>query len=273
MPLWMREKLWMKARIQEELGFEGEVLFAEHHESHAASAFYPSPFEEAAVLRMDGVGEWPTSSIGHGRGASLDLLRKLRFPHSVGLLYSALTSFCGFKVNSGECKLMGLAPYRQPRFADAIRKELVEVHADGSIRLDLDKLEFARGLTMTGRAFERLFGGPAREAESLLTQREMDLAASVQAVTEEIVLKMARDARALTGARHLCLAGGVALKCVANGALLRERVFDDLWIQPAAGDAGDAGGAVGAALAVGHRRIGGAREGEEPRDVEARRAG
>ena len=228
MPLWMREKLWMKERIREELGFEGEVLFAEHHESHAASAFYPSPFEEAAVLTMDGVGEWATSSIGHGKGASLDLLRELRFPHSVGLLYSAFTFFCGFKVNSGEYKLMGLAPYGEPRFADAIRKELVEVHADGSIRLDLDKFEFARGLTMTGRAFERLFGGPAREAESLLTQREMDLAASVQAVTEEIVLKMARHARALTGARHLCLAGGVALNCVANGALLRKRVFDDM---------------------------------------------
>jgi len=260
MPLWMREKLWMKERIREELGFGGEVLFAEHHESHAASAFYPSPFEEAAVLTMDGVGEWATSSIGHGKGASLELLREMRFPHSVGLLYSAFTYFCGFKVNSGEYKLMGLAPYGEPRFADVIRRELLELHDDGSIRLDLDKFEFAHGLTMTGRAFERLFGGPARAAESLLTQREMDLAASIQAVTEEIVVKMARHARELSGASRLCLAGGVALNCVANGALLRERVFDDLWIQPAAGDAG---GAVGAALAVWHRRMGGARTSPE----------
>ncbi len=260
MPLWMREKLWMKDRIREELAFPGEVLFAEHHESHAASAFFPSPYEEAAVLTMDGVGEWATSSIGHGKGASLDMLFELRFPHSVGLLYSAFTYFCGFKVNSGEYKLMGLAPYGEPRFADVIRREVVEVHDDGSIRLDLDKLEFAHGLTMTGRAFERLFGGPARAAESLLTQREMDLAASVQAVTEEIVLKMARHAKELTGARHLCLAGGVALNCVANGALARAGLFEDLFVQPAAGDAG---GAVGAALAVWHRRMGGPRSSPE----------
>jgi carbamoyltransferase len=260
MPLWMREKLWMKDRIREELAFPGEILFAEHHESHAASAFFPSPYEEAAVLTMDGVGEWATSSIGHGKGASLDMLLELRFPHSVGLLYSAFTYFCGFKVNSGEYKLMGLAPYGEPRFADVIRREVVEVHDDGSIRLDLDKLEFAHGLTMTGRAFERLFGGPARAAESLLTQREMDLAASVQAVTEEIVLKMARHAKELTGARHLCLAGGVALNCVANGALQRAGLFEDLFVQPAAGDAG---GAVGAALAVWHRRMGGPRSSPE----------
>ncbi len=260
MPLWMREKLWMKDRIREDLGFEGEILFAEHHESHAASAFFPSPYEEAAVLTMDGVGEWATSSIGHGKGASLDMLLELRFPHSVGLLYSAFTYFCGFKVNSGEYKLMGLAPYGEPRYADLIRSEVVEVHDDGSIRLDLDKLEFAHGLTMTGRAFERLFGGPARAAEALLTQREMDLAASVQAVTEEIVLKMARHAKELTGARHLCLAGGVALNCVANGALARAGLFDDLFVQPAAGDAG---GAVGAALAVWHRRMGGPRSSPE----------
>lgn len=260
MPLWMREKLWMKDRIREELAFPGDILFAEHHESHAASAFFPSPYEEAAVLTMDGVGEWATSSIGHGKGASLDMLFELRFPHSVGLLYSAFTYFCGFKVNSGEYKLMGLAPYGEPRFADLIRSEVVEVHDDGSIRLDLDKFEFAHGLTMTGRAFERLFGGPARAAESLLTQREMDLAASVQAVTEEIVLKMARHAKERTGARHLCLAGGVALNCVANGALQRAGLFDDLFIQPAAGDAG---GAVGSALAVWHRRMGGPRSSPE----------
>lgn len=260
MPLWMREKLWMKDRIREELAYTGEVLFAEHHGSHAASAFFPSPYEEAAVLTMDGVGEWATSSIGHGKGASLEMLFELRFPHSVGLLYSAFTYFCGFKVNSGEYKLMGLAPYGEPRFADVIRREVVEVHDDGSIRLDLDKFEFAHGLTMTGRAFERLFGGPARAAESLLTQREMDLAASVQAVTEEIVLKMARHAKELTGARHLCLAGGVALNCVANGALQRAGLFEDLFVQPAAGDAG---GAVGAALAVWHRRMGGPRSSPE----------
>lgn len=260
MPLWMREKLWMKERIREELRFAGEILFAEHHESHAASAFFPSPFEEAAVLTLDGVGEWATSSIGHGKGASLELLRELRFPHSVGLLYSAFTYFCGFKVNSGEYKLMGLAPYGTPRYADAIRRELVEVHEDGSIRLDLGKFEFAHGLRMTGRAFERLFGGPARAPESLLTQREMDLAASIQAVTEDVVLRMARHAKGLTGARYLCLAGGVALNCVANGALQRAGVFDDLWIQPAAGDAG---GAVGCALAVWHRRLGGPRRSPE----------
>lgn len=260
MPLWMREKLWMKDRIREELGFAGEVLFAGHHESHAASAFFPSPFEEAAVLTMDGVGEWATSSIGHGRGSSLELLVELPFPHSVGLLYSAFTYFCGFRVNSGEYKLMGLAPYGEARFADVIRREIVEVRDDGSIRLDLDKLEFAHGLTMTGRAFEKLFGGPARSPEALLTQREMDLAASIQAVTEEIVLKMARHARGLTGSKKLCLAGGVALNCVANGALLRERLFDDLWIQPAAGDTG---GAVGAALAVWHLRMGGPRKSPE----------
>jgi carbamoyltransferase len=260
MPPWMREKLWMKDRIRHELSYRGEILFADHHESHAASAFYPSPFEEAAVLTMDGVGEWATSSMGHGRGSELDLLLELRFPHSVGLLYSAFTYFCGFRVNSGEYKLMGLAPYGEPRFAEAIRSEVVEIHDDGSIRLDLDKFEFAQGLTMTGGAFEKLFGGPARAPEALLTQREMDLAASIQKVTEEIVLKMARHARALTGSKYLCLAGGVALNCVANGALHREKVFDDLWIQPAAGDAG---GAVGAALAVWHRRMGGARSSPE----------
>jgi carbamoyltransferase len=260
MPAWMREKLWMKDRIREELGFAGEILFADHHESHAASAFFPSPFEEAAVLTMDGVGEWATSSIGHGKGAALDLLLELRFPHSVGLLYSAFTSFCGFRVNGGEYKLMGLAPYGEPRWADLIRRKVVEVREDGSIRLHLESFEFTRGQTMTGRTFERLFGGPARVPESPLTRREMDLAASVQAVTEEIVLRMARHARSVTGARKLCLAGGVALNCVANGALHRTRLFDDLWVQPAAGDAG---GAVGAALAVWHRRMGGPRRSPE----------
>ena len=260
MPVWMREKLWAKDRIREELGYTGPVLFSAHHESHAASAFYPSPFEEAAVLTMDGVGEWATASIAHGKGSALDLLAELRFPHSLGMLYSAFTYFCGFRVNGGEYKLMGLAPYGEPRYADLIRGELVEVREDGSVRLDVDKFEFCRGLTMTGRAFEKLFSGPPRAPESPLTEREMDLAASVQSVTEEVVLKMARHARERTGCRKLCLAGGVALNCVANGALHRARIFDDLWVQPAAGDAG---GAVGAALAAWHRGMGGVRRSPE----------
>ena len=253
MPLWMKDKLWMKERIRQELGDTGPILFGEHHESHAASAFYPSPFEEAAVLTLDGVGEWATSSLGVGRGGTLDILEELHFPHSVGLLYSAFTYFTGFRVNSGEYKLMGLAPYGEPRFVDTIKKEIVEIHDDGSIRLNLSAFDFAAGLRMTGRRFEKVFGGPAREAESKLTQREMDLARSIQEVTEEIVVKMARHARKTTGARNLCLAGGVALNCVANGKLLRERIFDGLWIQPAAGDAG---GAVGAALSTWHKYLG-----------------
>ena len=253
MPLWITDRLWMSERIGKELGYECLILFSEHHESHAASAFYPSPYEEAAVLTMDGVGEWATSSLGMGRGHRLDMLSELKFPHSIGLLYSAFTYFCGFKVNSGEYKLMGLAPYGEPKYADLIREKLVHVCADGSIRLDMDYFDFADRLTMTGAGFERLFGGPARAPESKLTQREMDLARSIQDVTEEIVVKMARHARKATGARYLCMAGGVALNCVANGKLQEARIFDDLWIQPAAGDAG---GAVGAALAVWHRHLG-----------------
>ncbi|MEO6325133.1 MAG: carbamoyltransferase [Thermoanaerobaculia bacterium] len=260
MPVWMKDKLFMGDSIRKELGYDGAVLFGEHHESHAASAFYPSPYEEAAILTMDGVGEWATSSIGFGSGAKLELCEELRFPHSVGLLYSAFTYFCGFKVNSGEYKLMGLAPYGEPRFVDAIKEHVVEIFDDGSIRLNLDYFDFAHGLRMTGERFARLFEGPAREPESKLTQREMDLARSIQEITEEIVLKMARHAKALTGARHLCLAGGVALNCVANGRLLREGVFDDLWIQPAAGDAG---GAVGVALSTWHRYLGNERTSAE----------
>ncbi len=262
MPLWITDRLWMSERIGKELGYEGGVLFSEHHESHAASAFYPSPYEEAAVLTMDGVGEWATSSLGMGSGHRLDMLSELKFPHSIGLLYSAFTYFCGFKVNSGEYKLMGLAPYGEPKYADLIREKLVHVCEDGSIRLDMDYFDFADRLTMTGAGFERLFGGPARAPESKLTQREMDLARSIQDVTEEIVLKMARHAKKTTGAKYLCLAGGVALNCVANGKLHEARIFDDLWIQPAAGDAG---GAVGAALAVWHRHLGMPRESAERR--------
>jgi carbamoyltransferase len=262
MPLWIADRLWISERIGKELGYGGRILFSDHHESHAASAFYPSPYEEAAVLTMDGVGEWATSSLGMGSGNRLDLLSELKFPHSVGLLYSAFTYFCGFKVNSGEYKLMGLAPYGEPKYAGLIREKLVHVCEDGSIRLDMDYFDFADRLRMTGTAFERLFGGPARAPESKLTQREMDLARSIQDVTEEIVLKMARHARKTTGARYLCMAGGVALNCVANGRLVEQGVFDDIWIQPAAGDAG---GAVGAALAVWHRHLGMPRESSEKR--------
>jgi len=262
MPLWIGDRLWMSERIGKQLGFSGRILFSDHHESHAASAFYPSPYEEAAVLTMDGVGEWATSSLGMGRGHRLDMQAELRFPHSIGLLYSAFTYFCGFKVNSGEYKLMGLAPYGEPKYAALIREKLVHVCEDGSIRLDMDYFDFADRLRMTGEGFERLFGGPARAPESKLTQREMDLARSIQDVTEEIVLKMARHVKKTTGARYLCMAGGVALNCVANGRLREAGIFDDVWIQPAAGDAG---GAVGAALSVWHRHLGMPRESAEKR--------
>jgi carbamoyltransferase len=251
MPQWLSSKLWLADGIRAELGGgEMEILFGDHHESHAASAFYPSPFEEAAILTMDGVGEWATSSIGVGRGSSLELLRQQRFPHSVGLLYSAFTYFTGFRVNSGEYKVMGLAPYGEPKYVTAIRNHLVDIRPDGSIWLNLDYFEFAHGLTMTGDGFERLFGGPARKPETPLTQRELDLARSIQDVTEEIMLRMARTAFELTGSTRLCLAGGVALNCVGNGRIEREGPFDELWIQPAAGDAG---GALGVALALAHR--------------------
>jgi len=254
MPLWLGERLWMGDDIGHHLaGYEGEVLFGEHHESHAASAFYPSPFEEAAVLTIDGVGEWATSSIGAGRGSELELVRELRFPHSLGLLYSAFTYFTGFRVNSGEYKVMGLAPYGEPKYVKAIKDHLLEVGDDGSLWMNVEYFTYPHGLTMTGGAFASLFGGPAREPESPLTQREMDLARSVQEITEEVMLKMARFARRETGLRDLCLAGGVALNCVGNGRILRERVFDEIWIQPAAGDAG---GALGVALGIWHRHLG-----------------
>jgi carbamoyltransferase len=253
MPLWLGEKLWMADDIRDRLeGYEGEVLFSEHHESHAASAFYPSPFEEAAVLTMDGVGEWATSSIGVGRGHDLEILHELKFPHSLGLLYSAFTYFTGFRVNSGEYKVMGLAPYGEPKYVKAIKDHLLEIREDGSLWMNQEYFTYAHGLTMTGRAFERLFDGPARAPESKLTQREMDLARSVQEITEEVMLKMAAFAHKQTGLRDLCMAGGVALNCVGNGRLLREGPFENIWIQPAAGDAG---GALGVALALWHRHL------------------
>jgi len=254
MPVWLKEKLFTRDRIRRALGgYAGPVLFAEHHESHAASAFYPSPFAEAAVLTMDGVGEWATSSYGVGRGKDLELLAELHYPHSLGMLYSAFTYYTGFKVNSGEYKVMGLAPYGTPRYVDLIFERLVQLKADGSFKLNMAFFSYAHGLTMTNGAFDRLFGGPPRQPESRLTQREMDIAASVQVATEEIVLRMARHVQRETGMENLCLAGGVALNCVANGRLLREGPFKRLWVQPAAGDAG---GAVGVALAIEHKVLG-----------------
>jgi carbamoyltransferase len=254
LPLWLSEKLWMADDLRDHLeGYEGEVLFGEHHESHAASAFYPSPFEHAAVVTMDGVGEWATSSIGVGRGSDLELLREMRFPHSLGLLYSAFTYYTGFKVNSGEYKVMGLAPYGEPTYVKTIKDHLLDIRDDGSLWLNMEYFTYPYGLTMTGRRFDDLFGGPPRRAESNLTQREMDLARSVQEITEEVMLKMAGFAHRETGMRDLCLAGGVALNCVGNGRLLREGPFEEIWIQPAAGDAG---GAVGVALSVWHRHLG-----------------
>ncbi len=255
LPIWLREKLWLPMEIEAGLEKQGvppgsyKLYFPEHHESHAASAFYPSPFERAAVMTLDGVGEWATSTIGVGRGRELTILKEMRFPHSLGLLYSAFTYFTGFRVNSGEYKLMGLAPYGQPTYVDRILKNLLDLKADGSFRMNMDYFDYLDGLTMTNERFAQLFDGPPRKAESAIGEREMNLARSIQVVTEEIVLRMARHARELTGEQYLCLAGGVALNCVANGRLLREGIFKDIWIQPAAGDAG---GALGAAYVVWH---------------------
>jgi carbamoyltransferase len=268
MPLWMREKLWMPDLIRTELAktaeederkakklgkkFEWKLLFGDHHESHAASAFYPSPFEEAAILTIDGVGEWATSTIGLGQGHKITLLQELRYPDSLGLLYSAFTYYTGFKVNSGEYKVMGLAPFGEPKYVSAIKKNLLEIRDDGSLRMNHEYFSYSQGLRMTNGAFDKLFGGRPRKPESLITQREMDLARSIQVITEEVMLKMANHARKETGAKYLCLAGGVALNCVANGRVFREIPFDDIWIQPAAGDAG---GSLGIALAVWHRYL------------------
>jgi carbamoyltransferase len=263
MPLWLNQKLHLPREIRRELdgGYTRRIVFTEHHESHAASAFYPSPFEEAAILTLDGVGEWATASWGVGRGNSVELTHELRFPHSLGLLYSAFTYFTGFKVNSGEYKLMGLAPYGEPRYAEAILEHLIDLHDDGSFRLDLEYFNYCQGLTMTSRRFDRLFGGPPRVPESPLTQREMDLAASIQKVTEEVMLRIARHVHAETGLTKACLAGGVALNCVGNGRILREGPFDEIWIQPAAGDAG---GALGVALFIWHQLLGNERTPDRP---------
>jgi len=254
MPVWVKEKLFTRELIRRQLGeYKGPVLFSEHHESHAASAFYPSPFDEAAVLTMDGVGEWATSSYGIGKGKDLELLAELHYPHSLGLLYSAFTYYTGFRVNSGEYKLMGLAPYGDPKYVDLILDQVLELKDDGSFKLNMKYFNYLHGLTMTNGAFDRLFGGPPRKPESEVTQREMDVAASIQKVTEEIMLRMAQHVHVETGMENLCLAGGVALNCVGNGRILREGPFKRLWIQPAAGDAG---GALGIALLIHHRVLG-----------------
>jgi carbamoyltransferase len=251
---WLGEKLDLRGAIRQELPelrTDCAVLFTEHHQAHAASAFYPSPFAEAAILTVDGVGEWATTTIGAGRGAEIQLLEEVRFPHSLGLLYSAFTDYCGFRINSGEYKLMGLAPYGEPGYAETIRTQLVDLKPDGSFRLNLDYFNFLGGTTMTNERFHRLFGGPPRGVDEPLDRRHMDIARSIQVVCEEMILQLARHARELTGCAQLCLAGGVALNCVANGRLLREKIFERLWIQPAAGDAG---GALGAALAAWYRQ-------------------
>jgi len=252
-PLWIKDKLYIDQQIHKELGYKGEVLYAEHHESHAASAFFPSPFQEAAILTIDGVGEWATASIGMGRGNDFEILDELHWPDSLGLLYSAFTYYTGFKVNSGEYKVMGLAPYGEPKYVDLIFNELMELRDNGSFRLNQKYFNYLTGLTMTNGAFDKLFGGPPRVPESPLTQREMDLARSVQVVCEEVMLRMAREAHRRTGSENLCLAGGVALNCVGNGRLLREGPFERIWIQPAAGDAG---GALGVAQLIHHRHLG-----------------
>lgn len=262
MPIWIKDKLFQKKALLDELGsaldenvdWRERLLFSEHHLSHAASAYYPSPFDSAAVLTLDGVGEWTTTSLAIGAGRDLNVVKEIHFPHSLGLLYSAFTYYTGFKVNSGEYKVMGLAPYGEPRYADLIRETLIDVAADGSFQLDMSYFNYATGLTMTNEKFDSLFGGPPRASETVLTQREMDLAASVQKVTEDVVLRLAKGIASETGEHNLCLAGGVALNCVANGILLREKIFDNIWIQPAAGDAGGALGAAFSAWHLHHRK-------------------
>ena len=261
-PLWLKEKLYIDRELHRAIDFKKDILYAEHHESHAASAFFPSPFEEAAILTIDGVGEWATAAYGVGRGNDIELWRELHWPASLGLLYSAFTYYTGFKVNSGEYKVMGLAPYGEPRYVDLILRELVELREDGSFTLNQRYFNYLSGLTMTSEAFHELFGGPPREPETKLTQKEMDLARSIQVVCEEILLRMARTVHRDTGLDQLCLAGGVALNCVANGRLLREGPFRRIWIQPAAGDAG---GALGIATLIWHRHL------DRPRTVRSGR--
>jgi carbamoyltransferase len=249
-PIWIKEKLWMGDLISRELEFDEELIYPEHHQSHAASAFYPSPFSDAAILTLDGVGEWTTTSYGVGKNNKITLQKEIHFPHSIGLLYSAMTYYTGFKVNSGEYKVMGLAPYGAPTYVDTILNNVIDLKEDGSFRLNMDYFDYCHGLRMTSKAFDKLMGGPPRKPETPLTQREMDLARSIQDVTEEIVLRIAKHVRRTTDERNLCLAGGVALNCVANGKILRENIFDSIWIQPAAGDAG---GALGAVLFAWHQ--------------------
>ena len=263
MPLWIKKKLWIKELIKDELNYEGKILFPDHHESHAASAFFPSPFQEAAFITMDGVGEWSTSSFGFGKDNQIELLADIQFPHSLGLLYSAFTYYTGFRVNSGEYKIMGLAPYGVAKYKDLIYKHLIDVKDDGSFKMNMDYFNYTAGLTMTSNKFHKLFGGPPRKPESKLTQKEMDLTRSIQEVAEEIVLKIARHVKKETGMKYLCLAGGVALNCVANGKLLRSGIFEDIWIQPAAGDAG---GAVGSALFVWYQYLNNQRKADDKTD-------
>lgn len=260
MPVWIKEKLWTRSLIEEKLNYQGKILFPEHHESHAASAFYPSPFQKAAFLVMDGVGEWATCSYGLGEGNKLRMIADIQFPHSLGLLYSAFTYYTGFKVNSGEYKVMGLAPYGEPKYTDLIMKHLIDLKEDGSFRLNMDYFNYGSGLTMTSRKFHRLFGGEPRKPESKITQKDMDLARSIQDAVEIVILKIARHVRKETGCENLCLAGGVALNCVANGKLLRENIFKNIWIQPAAGDAG---GALGAAQMAWYQYLGNERKNYE----------
>jgi len=263
MPLWIKQKLWIKELIRKELGYEGKIIFPEHHESHAASAFYPSPFQKAAFLTIDGVGEWATASYGEGYDNDIRIMAELHIPHSLGLLYSAFTYYTGFRVNSGEYKVMGLAPYGESEYKDLILTELMDLKDDGSFSLNMKYFNYCAGLTMTNRKFNRLFGGPPRKPESPLTKRDMNLARSIQDVTEEVMLRMARHVHKETGQKYLVLAGGVALNCVGNGRILRESPFDDIWIQPAAGDAG---GALGAALFVWYKYLGNSRTVEEGKD-------
>ena len=262
-PLWLKQKLWIPQLIRRELGYDGKILFVEHHESHAASAFFPSPFKEAAFLTMDGVGEWETASFGVGKDNDIEIQYHLKFPHSLGLLYSAFTYYAGFKVNSGEYKLMGLAPYGDPKYVDLILNKLIDLKEDGSFKLNMKYFGYCNGLKMTNRRFERLFGGPPRKPETKITQRDMDIAASIQKVTEEIMLRIARHVHKVTGQDKLCLAGGVALNCVGNGRILKEGPFKEIWIQPASGDAG---GALGASLLAWYKYLGNKREADAKKD-------
>ncbi len=265
MPVWLKQKLWTKELLKKDIGYEGDVIFPAHHESHAASAFFPSPYQEAAFLTIDGVGEWNTTTFGVGKDNHIEIWGNMDFPHSLGLLYSAFTYYTGFKVNSGEYKVMGLAPYGEPKYVDLIMNELIDLKEDGSFRMNMKYFNYCVGLTMTNRHFDKLFGGPARKPESQLTQREMDLARSIQDVTEEIMLRMARFVHRQTGQKNLVLAGGCALNCVANGRILREGPYQNIWIQPAAGDAG---GAVGAALFTWYQYLGNQRQADGVNDFQ-----